>query len=100
MQAAASTLAFERDFARHRARARLVQLVGVLLFCGLMGGSSLVAQVDVPRLIEGWPNISGFFVQFLPDLQAQRLMDDVRTEGSVAYWFYDADTSGDVELGA
>jgi phosphonate transport system permease protein len=59
-----------------------------------MGGSALVAQVDVPRLIEGWPNIFGFFVQFLPDLQAQRLMEDVRTEGSVAYWFYDAETWG------
>lgn len=94
MQPGANALAFERDFARHRARARLVQLACVLLFCGLMGGSALVAQVDVPKLIDGWPNIANFFTQFLPDLQAQRLMDDVRTEGSVAYWFYDADTWG------
>lgn len=82
--------AFETLFARHRARARLMQLVGVLVFSGLMAASALIAQVDVPRLVEGWPNIASFFAQFLPDLQAARLMDDVQTEGSLAYWFYDA----------
>jgi phosphonate transport system permease protein len=81
---------FEKAFARHRARARLLQLVGVLVFGVLMAGSALVAQVDLPKLIDGWPNIQAFFVQFMPDLQAPRLMDDVRTEGSLAYWFYDA----------
>jgi phosphonate transport system permease protein len=81
---------FEKAFARHRARARLLQIVGVLVFGVLMAGSALVAQVDLPKLIDGWPNIQAFFVQFMPDLQAPRLMDDVRTEGSLAYWFYDA----------
>jgi phosphonate transport system permease protein len=86
----AASADFEKAFARHRARARLVQLVGVLVFGVLMAGSAVIAQVDLPKLMDGWPNIAAFFTQFLPDLQAPRLMDDVRTEGSLAYWFYDA----------
>jgi phosphonate transport system permease protein len=88
---AAQLAAFEAAFDRHRARARLAQVVGVLVFSALMGASALIAQVDVARLVSGWPNISGFFVQFLPDLQSSVLTQDAGTEGSFAYWFYDAD---------
>lgn len=91
MSGAAQLAAFEAAFDRHRARARLAQVVGVLVFSALMGASALIAQVDVARLVSGWPNISGFFVQFLPDLQSSVLTQDAGTEGSFAYWFYDAD---------
>ena len=81
---------FERTFARHRARARVVQVICVVVFMALMGGSAVIAQVDVLKLVAGWPNVSGFFVQFLPDLRAPLLFEESRTEGSFAYWFYDA----------
>ena len=85
---------FERTFARHRVRARVVQVICVLVFTALMGGSAVIAQVDVLKLVAGWPNISGFFVQFLPDLQSPVLFEEARTEGSFAYWFYDAEKWG------
>lgn len=86
MEAGARILALE---ARARRRRHVLWIFGFGLLCLCIALAAQLADTSLVRLIDGFPRIEGFFAQALPHLSAEHLLGDVRTQGSLSYWFYD-----------
>ncbi len=75
---------------RRHARLR----AGLLWAAGLIAAlvvSGRVAEFTPTALIHGLPQAGTYFYKLLPTLRWAHLFDGVKTEGSLAYWFYRLD---------
>jgi phosphonate transport system permease protein len=86
-----STVArFEAERRAQLLQSRLVQLAWVLGFSGLF-----VWSLQISDFFSGQgggdpvARMAQFLSRMLPDLQAQTLLEDRQTQGSLAYWYYD-----------
>ena len=79
---------FEKNFAAHQRGIAVQAVVGWLLFLGCFAGAVIVSDVRLDRLIDGWGKLGEYIQLMLPDLKRAHLFDDVRTQGSIAYWYY------------
>lgn len=86
MEAGARILALE---AQSRRRRLLLWIAGLGALCLGVAFAAQLADTSLARLINGFPHIQGFFAQALPHLTPDHLFADVRTQGSLSYWFYD-----------
>src|SRR6187402_2872740 len=73
---------FQRRFAEHRRRRRLVTAVGLVLFSAMFLASAIIARFDPFALIEGAPKLGEYVYRTIPTLRWGNLQADV------AYWFY------------
>jgi len=83
--------AFERAYAQAVARKRAAQAAVLALGAACVALAVIATEFSVWRIVEGWPRTSGFFEQAMPNLEAGKLLADVRTEGSLAFWYYRID---------
>jgi phosphonate transport system permease protein len=89
MSAALSRM--EDDF-QARKRARLLATLGYsAVLVGLLYVSALVSEAYPSSLAAGLPRVGEYFHKLLPTLKAEALLGGVKTEGSIAYWFYRLD---------
>jgi phosphonate transport system permease protein len=78
---------------RHRRRARLLTTLTaavILLVCLLV--SARISEAYPSALAAGLPRIGEYFYKLLPTLHWTTLLGGVKTEGSLAYWFYRLDS--------
>lgn len=54
--------------------------------------SAWMSDVSPAALARGLPRVGAYFEQLVPHLQASNLFGGVKTEGSLAYWFYRLDS--------
>ncbi|NJO38664.1 MAG: phosphonate ABC transporter, permease protein PhnE [Rhizobiales bacterium] len=79
-------------FERHRAelvrsrRGQTILLAGLFLLFLIFSIS--VSQFFPGRLADGLPKIGDYLQDILPTLDASKLLLDVKTEGSLAYWYF------------
>ncbi len=89
MSAALSRM--EDDF-QARKRARLLATLGYsAVLVGLLYVSALVSEAYPSSLAAGLPRVGEYFHKLLPTLKVEALLSGVKTEGSIAYWFYRLD---------
>jgi phosphonate transport system permease protein len=62
----------------------------LLLACLLV--SAWMSDVSPAALAQGLPRVGAYFEKLMPHLQASALFGGVKTEGSLAYWFYRLDS--------
>lgn len=92
MPAALLTAPLEGAYQARR-RARLMASLrygGVLLV--LLAISARVSEAYPASLAAGLPRMGEYFYKLLPTLQWHSLLAGVKTEGSLAYWFYRLDS--------
>jgi phosphonate transport system permease protein len=63
---------------------------GVLVLC--LAVAAYVSEASPSALAAGLPRVGEYFVKLAPILHWAQLFDGVKTEGSLAYWFYRLDT--------
>lgn len=80
--------AFEEGRRRLRAEKRLSTFVGAGLFALVLGLSLIQADVSPTKLAAGVDKIGEYFDRLTPVLRWDTLLADWRTEGSIAYWFF------------
>lgn len=68
---------FARRFAEHRAAKRRVAFIGAVVFLAALITSTIVGEVDLPRLIGGLPNIGAYVGRTLPALRLSHLWADL-----------------------
>ena len=56
-------------------------LLGILI-------SSKVIDINSTRLIDGFPRLGDYINQILPSLETPSLLLDAKSEGSIAYWYF------------
>jgi len=61
----------------------------ILVVCVLVSGWE--SELSPTALAAGLPRVGAYFVKLLPTLHAANVFDGVKTEGSLAYWFYRLD---------
>ena len=86
--------ATEQGYAARR-RSRLIATIGygaVLLTCLVV--SAVVSEAFPEALARGVPRIGEYFAKLVPPLQWRHLLGGVKTEGSLAFWFYRLDDWG------
>lgn len=59
----------------------IIILIGILL-------SSKVIDINTTRLIDGIPRLGDYINQILPSLDTSSLLLDAKSEGSIAYWYF------------
>lgn len=59
----------------------IIILIGILL-------SSKVININTTRLIDGIPRLGDYINQILPSLDTSSLLLDAKSEGSIAYWYF------------
>ena len=59
----------------------IIILIGILL-------SSKVININTTRLIDGIPRLGDYINQILPSLDTSSLLLDEKSEGSIAYWYF------------
>ena len=59
----------------------IIILVGVIL-------SSKIIDINSSRLLDGIPRLGDYVSQILPSLDSPSLLLDSKTEGSIAYWYF------------
>ena len=59
----------------------IIILVGVIL-------SSKIIDINSSRLFDGIPRLGDYVSQILPSLDSPSLLLDSKTEGSIAYWYF------------
>ena len=59
----------------------IIILVGVIL-------SSKIIDINSSRLLDGVPRLGDYISQILPSLDRPSLLFDSKTEGSIAYWYF------------
>ena len=59
----------------------IIILIGILL-------SSKVIDINTTRLIDGIPRLGDYINQILPSLDTSSLLLDEKSEGSIAYWYF------------
>lgn len=74
-----------------RAR-RLASWVYAALLVACLLVSAWMSDVSPGALARGLPRVGAYFEKLLPHLQASALFGGVKTEGSLAYWFYRLDS--------
>lgn len=83
-------------FERHRAeqiRSRRGQTVlAILLFFTFLAFSINVSQFFPEKLAAGLPKIGDYLYDILPTLELSKLHLDTKTEGSLAYWYFNLPT--------
>ena len=70
-----------------RTRRRDSLIVAIVLIAGL-GISANVAQLFPAKLAAGLPKVGDYLYTILPTLHTQVLFQDTKTEGSLAYWYF------------
>jgi len=78
---------------QQRRRARLLATLAwgaILLACLLV--SARVSEAYPSALAAGLPRVGEYFHKLLPTLHFRELLGGVKTEGSLAYWFYRLDS--------
>lgn len=79
---------FERHRAElHRERQAKTALYAVL-FLAALAGSIYISHFFPGRLIAGAPKIGDYLYDILPVLSAEHLFAGTKTEGSLAYWYF------------
>jgi len=82
--------AFEYWRGRELRRSRLAALLWVLGFSAVFAWSLNVSGMFSSNAgIDAFGRLGQFLERMLPDLRSEVLFDDRRTQGSVAYWYYD-----------
>ena len=61
-------------------------LIIMILFGILI--SSKVIDINSTRLIDGFPRLGDYINQILPSLETPSLLLDAKSEGSIAYWYF------------
>ena len=85
---------FELTYAaRRRSRRAATLFYGALLIVCLIV-SAWVSEAFPETLAAGLPRVGEYFHKLAPKLEWAKLLSDVKTEGSIAYWFYRADLWG------
>lgn len=83
-------------FERHRAehiRSRCGQTVlGIILFVTFLAFAMDVSQFFPEKLAAGLPKIGDYLYDILPTLDVSKLHLDTKTEGSLAYWYFNLPT--------
>jgi len=77
---------------QQRRRARLfatLAATAVVLVCLLV--SARISEAYPSALAAGLPRVGDYFYKLLPTLRWHALLGGVKTEGSIAYWFYRLD---------
>lgn len=59
----------------------IIILLGILI-------SSKVIDINSTRLIDGFPRLGDYINQILPSLETPSLLLDAKSEGSIAYWYF------------
>lgn len=59
----------------------IIIIVGVIL-------SSKIIDINSSRLLDGIPRLGDYVSQILPSLHSPSLLLDSKTEGSIAYWYF------------
>lgn len=81
--------AFERDWRRHRARVRRVQIVALAVVGAVLFGSVALSGITAATVGEGLGDrIGHFLTRLLPTLRWDALFASRNTHGSLAAWFY------------
>ncbi len=78
-----------------RRRARFAATLGygaILLACLIV--SAIVSEAFPEALARGLPRVGEYFAKLVPPLQWRHLLGGVKTEGSLAFWFYRIDAWG------
>jgi len=85
---------FELSYAARRRSRRAATLFygAVLIACLIV--SAWVSEAFPETLAAGLPRVGEYFHKLAPKLEWAKLLSDVKTEGSIAYWFYRADLWG------
>jgi len=87
-EADTAAVRFRAHFAAHTAaRRRRTALLTVLLLLAL-AFSVEVSGFYPGELADGLPRIGSYFHETLPHLEPARLLDGPKTEGSLAYWYF------------
>jgi phosphonate transport system permease protein len=81
-----------RDLDALRRRRTLTTLASLVVLVACLGVSGWMSDVSPTALGQGLPRIGAYFAQLVPPLQAHALFEGVKTEGSLAYWFYRLDS--------
>ena len=63
-------------------------IFGWLAFLVCFGAALVVSNVTIDRLADGSTKLGDYVRLMLPHLAWPHLFDNVKTEGSIAYWFY------------
>jgi phosphonate transport system permease protein len=82
----------EAAFRAARRSRRLASLAGLALLAACLGVSAWVSEFSPASLAAGAPRAGEYFARILPSLEWAHLFDGSKTEGSLAYWFYRADS--------
>ena len=81
----------EAAFIAARRQRRLATLLGLAILAGCLLVSAWISEFYPSSLIAGAPRVGEYFAKIMPSLQWQHLFGGIKTEGSLAYWFYRAD---------
>lgn len=77
--------------AQARAR-RVASWLSAALLVACLVVSAWMSDVSPGALARGLPRVGVYFEKLVPHLQASALLGGVKTEGSLAYWFYRLDS--------
>jgi phosphonate transport system permease protein len=80
--------AFESGYRGQRRRRRAATLVALILLTGVVALSVIVSRFYPGRLVDGWPELTGYLGKLVPPLDGGLLFADAETKGSFAYWLY------------
>ena len=87
-----SVAAVELSFrARQRSRRQATLFYGVVLLVCLVI-SAVVSEASPDALGKGVPRVGEYFAKLVPALEWRHLFGGVKTEGSLAFWFYRLDS--------
>jgi len=79
-------------FERHRAEQMAVKRMNSIVYGGLfllaLGAAIYISQFYPGKLAAGVPKIGDYLYDILPVLDADKLFEGTKTEGSLAYWYF------------
>lgn len=79
-------------FERHRAMLERTKRVNTIIFGGLfillLAAAIYISNFYPEKLAAGVPKIGSYLYDILPVLSAEHFFADTKTEGSVAYWYF------------
>jgi phosphonate transport system permease protein len=79
---------FAQDYEEHRRRRRNQTLLFGAVLLAALAFSIDLARFFPDRLAEGLPKIGSYFYDTVPVLSPELLFADSKTEGSIAYWYF------------
>jgi phosphonate transport system permease protein len=87
-----SAVAFESEYQTLRRRHRTFQAGAALMLLALVLLTGWVSEASPKALAEGLPRVGEYLVKLIPDIRLSVLFDGPKTEGSLAFWMYRADS--------